>query len=143
MIDQELRTAIFTLRGKDLGTRAIARALRISRNTVRGILHSGQAAVPERESADKTEPHADLVRELYQRCEGNRVRVAEELAERKITIPYSTLTSGAKVGGSNVLAVKLNNQQPSSRWYSGSGIYRHTWLKTVNPEIGRASCRER
>jgi beta-galactosidase len=42
-------------------------------------------------------------------------------------------TSGAKVGGSNVLAVKLNNQQPSSRWYSGSGIYRHTWLKTVNP----------
>ncbi len=43
------------------------------------------------------------------------------------------LTSGAKVGGSNVLAVKANNQQPSSRWYSGSGIYRHTWLKTVNP----------
>jgi beta-galactosidase len=43
------------------------------------------------------------------------------------------LTSGAKVGGSNVLAVKANNRQPSSRWYSGSGIYRHTWLKTVNP----------
>ena len=43
------------------------------------------------------------------------------------------ITSGAKVGGANVLAVKVNNQQPSSRWYSGSGIYRHTWLKTVNP----------
>jgi len=43
------------------------------------------------------------------------------------------LTSGAKVGAANVLAVKVNNQQPSSRWYSGSGIYRHTWLKTVNP----------
>jgi beta-galactosidase len=43
------------------------------------------------------------------------------------------LTSGAKLGGSNVLAVKVNHQQPSSRWYSGSGIYRHTWLKTVNP----------
>ena len=43
------------------------------------------------------------------------------------------LTSGAKAGGSNVLAVKVNNQLPSSRWYSGSGIYRHTWLKTVNP----------
>jgi beta-galactosidase len=42
-------------------------------------------------------------------------------------------TSGAKVGASNVLAVKVNNQLPSSRWYSGSGIYRHTWLKTVNP----------
>ncbi len=43
------------------------------------------------------------------------------------------LTASAKFGASNVLAVRLNNQQPSSRWYSGSGIYRHTWLKTVNP----------
>jgi beta-galactosidase len=42
-------------------------------------------------------------------------------------------TSSATFGGSNVLAVRLNNQQPSSRWYSGSGIYRHTWLKTVSP----------
>ncbi len=41
--------------------------------------------------------------------------------------------SNAKSGASNVLAVRVNNQQPSSRWYSGSGIYRHTWLKTVNP----------
>ncbi|HTY29663.1 MAG TPA: glycoside hydrolase family 2 TIM barrel-domain containing protein, partial [Mycobacterium sp.] len=43
------------------------------------------------------------------------------------------ITTGAKTGASNVVAVKVNNQQPSSRWYSGSGIYRHVWLKTVNP----------
>ncbi len=43
------------------------------------------------------------------------------------------LTLSASVGGSNVVAVKINNQLPSSRWYSGSGIYRHVWLKTVNP----------
>jgi len=42
------------------------------------------------------------------------------------------ITSGAKAGTANVLAVKVNNRQPSSRWYSGSGIYRHTWLKTVS-----------
>src|SRR5579884_4199091 len=41
--------------------------------------------------------------------------------------------SVAKLGSSNVVAVRVNNQQPSSRWYSGSGIYRHVWLKTVNP----------
>ncbi|NOU87607.1 DUF4982 domain-containing protein [Paenibacillus sp. LMG 31460] len=30
---------------------------------------------------------------------------------------------------SNTLAVRVDNsQQPNSRWYSGSGIYRHTWL---------------
>lgn len=29
----------------------------------------------------------------------------------------------------NVLSVKVDNsQQPNSRWYSGSGIYRHVWL---------------
>ena len=43
------------------------------------------------------------------------------------------MTASAKFGASNVLAVRVNNQQPSSRWYSGSGIYRHVWLKTVNP----------
>jgi beta-galactosidase len=31
--------------------------------------------------------------------------------------------------GENVIAVKVNNQdQPNSRWYSGSGIYRNVWL---------------
>ncbi len=29
---------------------------------------------------------------------------------------------------SNVLAVRVNVQQPCSRWYSGAGIYRHVWL---------------
>jgi beta-galactosidase len=43
------------------------------------------------------------------------------------------VTTNAKTGASNVVAVKVNNQLPSSRWYSGSGIYRHVWLKTVNP----------
>jgi beta-galactosidase len=32
---------------------------------------------------------------------------------------------------SNVLAVRVNVQQPSSRWYSGAGIYRHVWLTTT------------
>ncbi len=32
----------------------------------------------------------------------------------------------------NVLAVKVDNsQQPNSRWYSGSGIYRNVWLTTT------------
>ncbi|MEO5591414.1 MAG: beta-galactosidase GalB [Chitinophagaceae bacterium] len=33
----------------------------------------------------------------------------------------------------NTIAVKVDNsQQPNSRWYSGSGIYRNVWLVTVN-----------
>src|SRR3954452_8744461 len=36
-------------------------------------------------------------------------------------------------GTPNVLAVKVQNKQPSSRWYSGSGIYRHVHLVVTDP----------
>jgi beta-galactosidase len=42
------------------------------------------------------------------------------------------LTPHLKADGDNVLAVRVDNShQPNSRWYSGSGIYRHTWLTTT------------
>lgn len=43
------------------------------------------------------------------------------------------LTPFLKYGAeSNLLAVKVDNsQQPNSRWYSGSGIYRNVWLVTT------------
>lgn len=35
--------------------------------------------------------------------------------------------------GENVVTVKVDNaEQPNSRWYSGCGIYRNVWLRTVN-----------
>jgi beta-galactosidase len=38
------------------------------------------------------------------------------------------------VPGVNVVAVRVDNSaQPNSRWYTGSGIYRHVWLTIVNP----------
>jgi beta-galactosidase len=44
------------------------------------------------------------------------------------------LTDHLKAAGeSNVLAVEVKNVQPSSRWYAGSGIYRHVWLKAFDP----------
>ena len=36
-------------------------------------------------------------------------------------------------GQANVLAVRVLVQQPSTRWYSGAGIYRHVWLTRVPP----------
>ncbi|MGA2723556.1 MAG: sugar-binding domain-containing protein [Bryobacteraceae bacterium] len=39
------------------------------------------------------------------------------------------LSPHLKYGGENAIAVKADNsKQPNCRWYSGSGIYRHTWL---------------
>ena len=43
------------------------------------------------------------------------------------------LTDKVKFGADNVLAVKVRNEGENSRWYSGSGIYRHVWLKTTAP----------
>ncbi len=44
------------------------------------------------------------------------------------------ITPHLNAGGENVIAVRVDNSvQPNSRWYTGSGIYRHTWLTAVNP----------
>ena len=44
------------------------------------------------------------------------------------------LTPYLKFGGDNIIAVRVDHSDsPSSRWYSGSGIYRHAWLQIVNP----------
>ncbi len=36
-------------------------------------------------------------------------------------------------GSDNILSVKVMNEGRNSRWYSGSGIYRHVWLSITNP----------
>jgi beta-galactosidase len=36
-------------------------------------------------------------------------------------------------GQENVIAVRVRNEGKNSRWYSGSGIYRHTWLSVADP----------
>lgn len=36
------------------------------------------------------------------------------------------------IGKANTIAVQVKNEGSNSRWYSGSGIYRHVWLHIVN-----------
>ena len=43
------------------------------------------------------------------------------------------LTPFLKPDGENVLAIRLDNPPRSSRWYPGSGIYRHVWLLQTAP----------
>lgn len=45
------------------------------------------------------------------------------------------LTPWLRSTSENVLAVRVDNSaQPNSRWYSGSGIYRHVWLETTGED---------
>ena len=56
------------------------------------------------------------------------------------TRPYGYATFQYEISkylqqGDNVIAVRVDNsKQPNSRWYSGSGIYRHVWL-IQTPEV--------
>ncbi|MGH7995601.1 MAG: beta-galactosidase GalB [Opitutaceae bacterium] len=43
------------------------------------------------------------------------------------------LTPYVRIGGDNVLAVRLDNPPDSSRWYPGAGLYRNVWLLETGP----------
>ena len=43
------------------------------------------------------------------------------------------VTQYIKFDGENIIAVEVKNEGLNSRWYSGSGIYRHVWLQTLQP----------
>ncbi len=54
-------------------------------------------------------------------------------------VPFEIdLSAKLKFGEENVLAVKVQNEGENTRWYSGSGIYRHVWLDVVDwVRVGR------
>ena len=93
MLDQGLRAAILSLQAKGHGIRQIARALQISRGTVRGVLKAGTAAVPRLDRAEKAAPYRDQIVELLRQCRGNLVRVHEELIAQDVAISYPALTA--------------------------------------------------
>lgn len=49
--------------------------------------------------------------------------------------PFSyDLTKYLHIGEENIISIKVDNsKQKNSRWYTGSGIYRHVWLEVTNP----------
>jgi beta-galactosidase len=47
---------------------------------------------------------------------------------------FHDLTGRLKPGANNVLAVRVDqSRHRNSRWYAGSGIYRHVWLNVTGP----------
>jgi len=43
------------------------------------------------------------------------------------------LTPWIRLNRDNVIAVRVDNLRQASRWYTGSGIYRHVWLVVTSP----------
>ena len=93
MLSQSQRAAILELHRKGVGKRQIARALRVSRTAVKKVIRSQSIVPPLIPRAEKAEPYRQEILELYARCEGNLVRVHEELLAAGASLSYQALTA--------------------------------------------------
>jgi transposase len=85
--------AILELHKKDLGTRRIARALKVSRDAVKKVIRSESSIPPPIVRPEKAEEYRQEILDLYASCQGNLVRVHEELQESGADISYAGLTA--------------------------------------------------
>jgi hypothetical protein len=90
MLSQSQRTAILELHHKGVGSRQIARVLKVSRAAVKKVLRSESIVPPPIARPEKAEPYRQEILELFASCRGNLVRVHEELGA---DISYPALTS--------------------------------------------------
>ena len=92
MIEADKRKAVFLLHQEGMSAREIARRLGLGRNTVRAIIGQ-EGAMPQAVRKDKQHIDEELLRHLYQECQGRMARVHEKLVEEEgLTVTYSTLT---------------------------------------------------
>ena len=90
MIAPDKRKAIFLLHQEGMPLREISRRLCLSRNSVRRII-AQEGRMPARSFTPPIDP--DLLRQLYQECDGYVQRVFEKLQEEHgLKVKYSSLT---------------------------------------------------
>jgi hypothetical protein len=98
MLDEEKRQAILRMLLDGHGVREVARAVGVSRNSVRRVRREGSTAVPEILRLEQLTPHRERIEALVKGCQGNLVRVHEELCGEGVLVGYSTLTAKVRAG---------------------------------------------
>lgn len=93
MLDEHTRATILKLHETGHGSRAIARALKVSRGAVRKVIVSGSCRVSPLSRPEKAEAYHDVIIEQFARCKGNLVRVHEELDALGAKLSYQALTA--------------------------------------------------
>ena len=93
MIRRDTRETILNLHKAGHGLRAIAKLLGCCRNSVRTVLLSGVADAASIIRPEKLAGYEERIRELYTSCNGNLIRVHEELVAEGLELKYTTLTS--------------------------------------------------
>jgi len=99
VLTREQRAAILELHRQGLGTRAIARALKISRGRTKEVIASGSVQRPRIERPELAAPFRELILEQYHNCKGSLMRVYEELLSAGATLSYPALTAYCRTHG--------------------------------------------
>jgi transposase len=91
MVPIKTQELILSLKEQHISIRDRVRMLKVSRNTIRRVIRNGKVQCVHREN--KTPDIGPLLPELFERCQGNAVRIKEILAdEYDQEIAYSTIT---------------------------------------------------
>lgn len=102
MLTKRQRTTILELHRQGTKIRQIARLLAISRMAVKKVIRSASDEVPLLLRCEKAQPYRQRILELYASCEGNLVRVHEELAAEGLALSYPGLTAFCRRHGIGV-----------------------------------------
>jgi len=128
MIETDKRKAVFLLHQEGRTAREIARLLSLSRNTVRTIIAQGGAEAPANPRLDQLRLDEELLRALYQQCQGRMVRVHEKLVEEHgQTVAYSTLVQRLRqLGISRQPKVRCQHvpDEPGAEMQHDTTVYR-------------------
>jgi len=93
MLGKRQRMTILELHSRGMKIRRIARELQISRLAVRKVIRSKSAEVPAILRSELAATYRERILELHASCNGNLVRVHEELAAEGADLSYPALTA--------------------------------------------------
>ena len=91
MLPPKTQELILSLKEQNVAIRDMVRLLKVSRNTIRRVLRQNKVLYCQK--GMKTPAIEPLLPALFERCQGNTVRVQEILAcEHNLEVAYSTIT---------------------------------------------------
>jgi transposase len=116
MLDQPKRNTILGLYAEGHSIRAIAKALRVCRDTVRLVLKEGTGEVPVFQRPEKAEPYKEAILEMLPACKDNLVRVHEKLLDQGAGLSYQALTGFCRRHG-----IAFEPAKPSGSYHFDPG----------------------
>jgi transposase len=116
MLSKSQRMTILQLHSQGMKIRQMARMLRVSRPAVRNVIRSNSAEVPPLPRSERADPHRRRILELYASCQGNLVRVHEELLAAGAELSYPALTAFCRRHG-----IGQEPKEPAGRYHFEPG----------------------